>query len=484
MVIQRKDWRGVRVGIVGAAREGLALASYLCASGARVTLMDAKPERDLESALEQLADLELRLALGGAPVEIDALDVLFVSPGVPSEAKVVRQAREAGIPLSSEPRLLTQSIACPLVGITGSSGKSTTTALVGRMCEEQGLDVWVGGNIGEPLTPRLLGPDRPDLVIMELSSFQLELFDPAYQGSDTEQHRSEGSRIIDLGGWSPHVAAITNVTPNHLDRHVTMKAYTWAKERILAYQGVGDWAVLNQDDVVTSKLAENVRGHLLRFSLRPEIEEGAFLRDGSLVLRRDGAEEVLCSARDVRLRGRHNLANLLAAACCASVVGVSAEVIADIARTFTGLPHRLEPVREWGGVLFVNDSIATSPERAMAAMRAYDEPLVLLAGGRDKHLPWDDWASLALQRARAVIAFGEAVPTITRAMESAVAAADPANDTPSVSQVPGLEEAVNEAARVARPGDVVLLSPGGTSFDAFVNFEARGERFRELVSQL
>jgi len=484
-VIRREDWRGVRTGIVGAAREGLALAEYLCASGARVTLMDAKPAEALEGAMQEVAHLDLHLALGGASVDMASLDILFVSPGVPSQANVVRQAREAGVPLSSEPRLLTQSITCPVVGVTGSSGKTTTTTLVGRMCEAQGLGgVWVGGNIGEPLTPRLLKDSQPDLAVMELSSFQLELFDPAYQGANTERERSEASRIVDLRGWSPHVAAVTNVTPNHLDRHVTMEAYTRAKERILAYQRTDDWAVLNEDDAVTRKMAENARGQVLRFSLEQEVDEGAFLCDGALVLRSQGVETTLCLAQEVRLRGWHNVANVLTAACCATAVGVSPKVICDVALTFEGVPHRLESVREWHGALFVNDSIATSPERAMAAMRAYEEPLVLLAGGRDKHLPWDAWAALALERARTVIAFGEAVPIIARALSDAIEATGGADGKVNVTEVSSLEEAVGEAARAARPGDVVLLSPGGTSFDAFADFEARGERFRELVSQL
>lgn len=484
MVIHRNDWRNVRAGIVGAAREGLALARYLCACGARVTLMDAKPAVALAGALGQLAGLDLELALGGSPVDISGLDVLFVSPGVPAEAEVVRQARQAAVPISSEPRLFIQSIACPVVGITGSSGKTTTTTLLGRMCEEQGLAIWVGGNIGEPLTPRLLCGGSPELVVMELSSFQLELFAPEYQGPETERRRSEASRVIDLRGWSPHVAAITNVTPNHLDRHTTMEAYTWAKERILAYQRADDWAVLNQDDAVTRALGEKVRGRLLGFSLEEEVAEGGFLRDGSLMLRRGGAETMLCRADEVRLRGRHNVANVLTAACCASLVGVTPEVMRHVARSFTGVPHRLEHVREWRGALFVNDSIATSPERAMAAMQAYDEPLILLAGGRDKHLPWDSWADQALERARVIIAFGEAAPVIVRALEEAKALIGTLGDEPTLREVASLEEAVAEAARLARPGDVVLLSPGGTSFDAFADFEERGERFRELVSRL
>jgi len=483
-VIRPEDWQGMRVGIVGAAREGLALVRYLGACGAQVVLSDAKPAEALTGALQQIAGLDVDLALGGVALDVASLDVLFLSPGVPAEAPVVREARQAGVPISSEPRLLTQSVACLVAGITGSSGKTTTTTLVGRMCDEARLSPWVGGNIGEPLTPRLLYGGAPELVVMELSSFQLELFAPEYQGSETEQRRSEASRVIDLGGWSPHVAVVTNVTPNHLDRHATMEAYAWAKERILAYQRPEDWAVLNQDDPITCEMGGRAVGQVLAFGLRRAVAEGGCLRGDALVLRRGGQEAVLCRADEVRLRGRHNVANVLAAACCASALGVPAEAMAHVARTFAGVPHRLEHVCEWRGALFVNDSIATSPERSMAAMQAYTEPLLVLAGGRDKHLPWDAWAAMAGARARVVIAFGEAAPLIARALGEAARGGTGPAAGPTLLEVATLEEAVAQAARLARPGDVVLLSPGGTSFDAYVDFEARGERFRELVTRL
>jgi len=481
VVIGHDEWRGMRVGIVGAAREGLALVRYLGACGAEVVLADNKPAEALTGALQEIMGLDIGLALGGAPLEVSSLDILFVSPGVPSEAPIVEQARRVGVPISSEPRLLTQSVACPVAGITGTSGKTTTTTLVGRKCEAAGLATWVGGNIGEPLTPRLLFAETPEVVVMELSSFQLELFAPEYQGSETERRRSEASRVINLGGWSPHVAVVTNVTPNHLDRHATMEAYRWAKERILAYQTADDWAVLNADDPVLCAMGQRAPGRRLAFSLEAPVQEGAYLQDDSLVLRFDGRETSLCQIDQLRLRGRHNVANVLAAAACAGALGLSVEAMAQVARTFAGVPHRLEHVRTWRGALFVNDSIATSPERSMAAMRAYTEPLVLLAGGRDKHLPWDAWAATACERARLVISFGEVTPLIGRALDEAgadVAAA------PELLEVVTLEEAVAQAARLAQPGDVVLLSPGGTSFDAFVDFEARGERFRELVTRL
>jgi UDP-N-acetylmuramoylalanine--D-glutamate ligase len=341
----------------------------------------------------------------------------------------------------------------------------------------------VGGNIGYPLTERLLESSRPDVAVLELSSFQLELFGPDYQGASVAERLAPALRRISTDGWSPDVAAITNITPNHLDRHASMAEYVRAKANILAFQSAGDWAVLNLDDVHTR--AMHPSGGVLWFSLQGPVERGAYLREDDLILRDGAREQVLCSRSDVRLRGRHNLANVLAAACCGLAREVSAEAMADAIAHFTGVAHRLEVVRQIRGVTWVNDSIATSPERAIAALRAFDEPLVLLAGGRDKHLAWDAWADLSAERVRAVVAFGEAVPIIERALAEALARREGGGATsPALHSVATMDEAVAAADRLARPGDVVLLSPGGTSFDAFEDYEARGQRFRELIDQL
>jgi UDP-N-acetylmuramoylalanine--D-glutamate ligase len=491
---------GLKVAIIGAAREGTALAQYLVAQGAVVTLSDTKPAAALQKRLAPLQGLPLRLALGGYPADLlEGLDVLFLSPGVPPEAPLVREARARGLPISSEPRLFTQLCAVPVVGITGSSGKTTTTTLTGKMYAAE-RPTWVGGNIGLPLLEKMLGAERrastlaerrastlaerraSTLAVLELSSFQLELFSPAYQGETTEERRSAASRVIATSGWSPHIAAITNITPNHLDRHPSMADYIAAKAIILAYQRAEDWAVLNLDNDITRDLATRAQGRVAFFSLEQPVDQGAFLHGETLVLRWGGQEQPLCTTGEIKLRGAHNVANTLAAACCARAGGVSVEAIRHVATTFTGVDHRLEVVRTWRGALYINDSIATSPERAMAALRAYREPLVLLAGGRDKHLPWDEWAELVQERVRAVIAFGEAVPIITQALAGAGARRTGAR--PEVHQVATLEEAVRLAAQTARAGEVVLLSPGGTSFDAFEDFEARGQRFRELVQGL
>lgn len=473
---QRLD--SLRAAIIGAAREGIALARYLVTQGAQVTLSDAKPAEALGGALAELEGLPVRLALGGHPPDLLDVDVLFLSPGVPLEAPLVQEARHRGVPLSSEPRLFTQLCQAPIVGITGSSGKTTTTSLVGRMLEADGYDYWLGGNIGRPLIGELLGDRRPEIVVMELSSFQLELFHPDCQGEAVEQMRSAASRAISLAGWSPPVAVVTNITPNHLDRHATMDAYVHAKAAILDYQNVSDWAVLSQDDAYTRVLSKRARGHVACFSLAEPVSCGAMLRDGALWLRMEGRERQICGRDEVRLRGEHNVANVLAAACAASLAGGSLDAIRQVATQFEGIPHRLEMVRHWREITFVNDSIATTPERAVAALRAFEEPLVLLAGGRDKHLPWDEWAAWVRRKVRGVVAFGECAPLIEKVL------ADDDAPAPPVYRAQDLETAVRMAAQIAQSGDIVLLSPGGTSFDVYADFEARGRAFCQLVQEL
>ncbi len=470
-----EELQGLRASIIGAAREGLALARFLALQGARVTLSDAQPAEALQRALAELEGLPVTLALGGHPPSLLEADVLFLSPGVPLEAPLVQEARRRGVPLSSEPRLFTQLCPTPVVGVTGSSGKTTTATLIGEMLAAQGCRTWVGGNIGTPLIGRLLGNERPEVVVMELSSFQLELFHPSCQGAETEQRRTPASRAISLEGWSPQVAMVTNITPNHLDRHASMEAYVEAKAAIVAYQTPGDWAVLNRDDARSAALAVRTPGHVAYFSLREPVACGAMLRGDALWLQLGSCEGKICSRQELRLRGEHNVANMLAAACAAALAGAEMEAIRTVATSFPGVPHRLEIVRRWRGITFVNDSIATSPERAIAALRAFDEPVVLLAGGRDKHLPWDEWARWAQRKAHTVVAFGECAPLILKTLAAGEMQVRLAQD---------LAEAVTMAVEAARPGDVVLLSPGGTSFDAFPDFEARGQVFRDLVQQL
>ena len=483
------DLTGIRTLIVGLAREGTALARFLAERGASVTVTDAKPAEALADNLAALADLPLRLALGGHPSALlDETDILFVSPGVPPDIPFLAEARRRGLPLSSEVRLFTRLCPATIIGITGSSGKTTTTTLVGEMLRAAGRKTWVGGNIGRPLIAHVDEIGAADLVVMELSSFQLEFFG---------EWTSEGGRLgvgqsgigegggpdvlFDPAGWSPPLAAVLNVTPNHLDRHPSMAAYIAAKEQIWRHQRPGDRLLLNRDNDVTRQMGEKAHCNLLWFSLEQEVEEGAFLRGEDLVLRRRGREQTICCRDELSLLGRHNVANVLAASALADAAGAPPAAIRQVATTFSGVAHRLEPVGEWKGVRWYNDSIATTPERTVAALRSFDAPLVLLAGGRDKHLPWGEMAALTRRKVRHLILFGEAADLIERAVVAAQAAGSP---RPAIHHAGTLERAVRIAAQVARPGDVVLLSPGGTSFDAYRDFEERGEHFRQLVREM
>ena len=297
---------------------------------------------------------------------------------------------------------------------------------------------------------------------MELSSFQLQIM------------RS-----------SPHIAAILNITPNHLDRHASMEEYIDAKTNILRFQSPGDAAVLGHDNLVTRRLIAAVRGRAASFSLVTEVAEGAFMRAGQLILRLDEREHVVGHERNVQLRGQHNLENILAACTLAGLAGAQPEAMAEVVATFTGVEHRLEFVRELDGIRYYNDSIATSPERAAAALRSFTEPVVLLAGGQDKHLPWDEVARLMIQRTRAVVTFGQAAGIVEAALAEAQAGTHTAAENmPAVRRAGSLAEALALARQLAHPGDVVLLSPGGTSYDAFSDFVERGEIFKRLVREL
>ncbi len=439
------------------------MARYCAQHGANVIVSDMRPAEDFVDIRQELEGLPIDYVFGGHPAElVEDADLLCLSGGVPADAPLAKLALEKGIQLSNDAQLLLEASPAPVIGITGSAGKSTTTALVGSMALADARwsegQVWVGGNIGRPLLEDLDEIQAGDLVVMELSSFQLELMT-----------------------LSPQVAAVLNVTPNHLDRHQTMEAYTAAKERILSFQSADDLAVLGRDDPGAWDLRSKARGRLLSFGFEEEgAWAGTFLQSGSVWLRDEEGEHELFKETAMELRGQHNLLNVLAASAIGSAIGITHEAMEEGVRSFRGLPHRLEFVRRVNGADWFNDSIATAPERAIAAMHAFDEPIVLLAGGRDKDLDWDTFADEVCKRVDRLILFGEAASKIASYF-------GPRRDRKlprSIDIFDGLDGAVQAAARIARPGDVVLLAPGGTSFDEFFNFEARGERFRELVQAL
>lgn len=476
---------GKRVTVVGAARQGTALTRFLLQLGAHVIVNDMRSAAALADTMAELTAFAadqpgtLRFVTDGHPLHLlDETDLLCLSGGVSPDLPLVQEAVRRGIPLSNDGALTLRYSPCPILGITGSAGKTTTTTLTGLILEHAGFTVHVGGNIGTPLIDRLDEIGSGDKAVMELSSFQLELFD-----------------------LSPAVAALLNITPNHLDRHPGMSHYAAAKARILLFQSRGDLCVLNADDPYTGPWLMSgrcqipagpgqeavyfpIQAERLGFSLQHEVARGAFLAGDQLIYRAEGQRDAtICRAAEVRLRGRHNLANILAAACVAGAAGADVASMRGVAITFGGVAHRLEIVRQRQGITWVNDSIATAPERTVAALRSFAEPLVVLLGGRDKHLPWDDCAAeLQRRNVRQVILFGEAAGLIRAAL--AQHAQRTGTTGGPVVTTPDLEAAVQAADRVAQAGDVVLLAPGGTSFDAYQDFAARGQHFRSLVEAL
>ncbi len=403
----------------------------------------------------------MTLALGDqSEALLDGVDAVCISGGVPLDMPLVQAAQARGIPLTNDAQLFLERCPAPVIGITGSAGKTTTTSLTGDIVKRAGYRTWVGGNIGDVLLDVLPLIRPTDRVVMELSSFQLDLMTA-----------------------SPDVAAVLNITPNHLDRHGTMDAYTNAKAHILRHQHEpSNVAVLGRDDAGSRALAEDVFGKLAWFSADEMVENGAFLAGQRLVLAGlcspDRKPHVIGERAEILLRGDHNVLNVLAACALTGAISVRPDLMMAAVREFRGVAHRLEMVRIVDGVTWVNDSIATAPERVTAALNSFDEPIVLLLGGRDKKLPWDDMIALALQKCRAIIAFGEAGSLVAEAVERVSGGAS------SAVRVDTLAEAVSCAHDAAQPGDVVLLSPGATSYDAFPDFAARGEQFRELVQAL
>jgi UDP-N-acetylmuramoylalanine--D-glutamate ligase len=464
------SFQGKRVVILGLARQGTALARYLARQGARVTVSDLRPAAALGPALAELADLTIEYVLGGHPESLlDGADLLCLSGGVPANGPLAQEARRRGVPLSNDSQIFLEATPARVVGITGSAGKTTTTTLVGVMLKDEGggrkdelhplsftpqpSSVWVGGNIGHPLIADVEQMQPGDLAVMELSSFQLEIMTV-----------------------SPPIAAVLNLTPNHLDRHRSLEAYVEAKSRILRFQQPDDIAVLGWDDPATRRLAAQAQGRLAWFSTEAEVSQGAWVRNGQVVLRQEGQVTAVCPVQAIRLRGAHNRLNVLAACAIAGAAGAAPEAMRAAIEGFIGVEHRLEFVRERGGVKWYNDSIATAPERAAAAILSFDEPIVLLAGGRDKDLPWEELARLVKRRVRHLIVFGEAAGLIERAVRR--------EGYEAITACAGLAEAVQAAARIAQPGEVALLAPGGTSFDEFIDFAERGVKFKELVRAL
>ncbi len=483
----------LRALVVGLGREGVAVARYLAGHNLTVTATDLQPAQKLGAVATSLKEVGISLVLGQHPLALlEKTDILFVSPGVPLEIPLLQEARSRKIPLSTESRLFCHLCPAPILAITGSSGKTTTTTLLGKIMEADAeikgstRNLWVGGNIGRPLIEVVDQVKPDDIVVMELSSFQLEYFhahlnEGVNVGAIAGANGEALSALLD--GWSPPVGAILNITPNHLDRHPDMRRYVQAKRAIVDYQGPDGAIIMSLDNDMTRTIGYQFGSKTRWFSLEAEMPNGACLVGDKIVLL-DGAgnHEVIAALPEIKLRGRHNLTNVLAACLMAREAGASLAAMKAVVTTFAGVEHRLQLVRELDQVSYFNDSIATSPERLIAALRSFDEPIILLAGGRDKHLPWQEASRLIVHKTEHVILFGEATEIIAEAINKARREITITDTT--LHRCVNLEEAVKLSRLVAQPGEIVLLSPGCTSFDAFRDFAERGAQFNELVWQL
>ncbi|MEK6256925.1 MAG: UDP-N-acetylmuramoyl-L-alanine--D-glutamate ligase, partial [Chloroflexota bacterium] len=452
------EWRDKRVLVIGAARQGKILASYLSNQGARVVLTDQRDADTLVRVIDDLSQYDIEWRFGGHSMDLlEGVDAICPSGGVPLDIPIVAEAINRKILLTNDSQIFLEQVDCSVVGITGSAGKTTTTSLVGAIAKatinahshSPYRQVWVGGNIGLPLLTELENMNAEDIAVMELSSFQLEIMKK-----------------------SPDIACVLNITPNHLDRHKHMAAYSEVKANILRYQTKDDIAVLNRDDEIVWGLDKLTPGKIISFGM-DEIAEGhlgTFVRDGAVWLRFDEGELEILPIDQIPLLGKHNLYNVLAACAISLAAGLSVVAMREAIGKFDGIPHRLEFVRSWGSADWYNDSIATAPERSIAAMKSFDQPIVLLAGGQDKDLHWDEFANEVHNRVDHLILFGEAAELIASAIKITTADERPY----TITKCNQLTEAIQAASKLVEPGDVVLLSPGGTSYDEFSDFEDRG----------
>jgi UDP-N-acetylmuramoylalanine--D-glutamate ligase len=445
--------KGQRVTVVGLARSGLAAVRLLHSVGARVVATDTKSLDALGDEVRQLHALGVTVLVGGVhPEAVREADLVVVSPGVPLDSPQLSLAR-AGRPIVGELELGWRAVEAETLAITGTNGKTTTTTLTGALLAEQARPVLVAGNIGTPLAAHAFDIPPDGLVVCEVSSFQLETIDQ----------------------FHPRVAVVLNITPDHLDRHRTLAAYVEAKVRIFLNQTEADCAVLNADDETTAALATRTRAQVVWFSRQRMLDRGVFVRDGWIAAQLNGHVEEICPLVDIFLRGAHNVENVLAATACALWTGISPAAIRRAIARFRGVPHRIEFVRDLRGVHYYNDSKGTNVASTIKALESFTERIVLIAGGIGKGQDFAPLAQAARTRVAHAVVIGQDGPGISVALAAA--------GVPVTSAV-SLESALKIARAVARPGDVVLLSPACASFDMFHNFEHRGDVFKGLVGGL
>ncbi|MEO6815192.1 MAG: UDP-N-acetylmuramoyl-L-alanine--D-glutamate ligase [Edaphobacter sp.] len=449
------DLKNKRVLVVGLGKSGLSSALFLRAQGARVTVSDTRSAEALAKEIPALLDAGIMVESGGhGLLTFRRQDLIVVSPGVPMDTPEVKQVKAFGLPVIGELELASRFLQGKVVAITGSNGKTTTTTLLGKIFEDAGTSKLVGGNIGLPVIDLVAKSTANTVSVLEVSSFQLETIEE----------------------FHPWISVVLNITPDHLDRHGSFENYAAAKTRITERQEAGDFLVLNAEDKPTQMVAAKTRAQIYWFSPRRPIKQGAFVHgEGIFFVAKEGAKpEPIMPVAEIKLKGAHNVENVLAAVCAARLAGISAEKIRASVADFKGVEHRLERVRSLHGVDFYNDSKATNVDAAMKAVASFAGGIHLILGGKDKNSHYATMAEALKERVKIVYTIGSAAEKIERQLQGVV----------KIVSAETMHTAVAEAAKAAVAGDVVLLAPACSSFDQFENYEHRGQVFRQLVNDL
>jgi UDP-N-acetylmuramoylalanine--D-glutamate ligase len=447
------DLKDKRVLVVGLGKSGVASALFLKDRGARVTVSDTKSPDQLREEIPVLLDHGITVETGGhGERTFRGQDLIVVSPGVPVDAPPLVQARASGEPVIGEIELAAQYLPGPMVAITGSNGKTTTTTLVGEILAAGGFPIAVGGNIGTPAISLVSQATPNTIVVLEVSSFQLET----------------------IQTFRPKISVVLNVTPDHLDRHRTFQAYVDAKSRILENQQASDFAVLNEDDSTARTLGERTRAEVFWFSRKQEVERGAWVRDGHILFRDARSQREIMLVSEIPLKGAHNVENVLAAVCAGALLGCEPVQIRQAIQNFKAVEHRLEYVATVQGVEYFNDSKATNVDATIKALESFPTNIHLILGGKDKGSDYTVLNDLLRERVKRVYTIGAAAEKIESHIQGAA----------EIVHAETLENAIRRAAAVAQPGDIVLLAPACASFDQFQSYQHRGRVFKEVVTAL
>jgi UDP-N-acetylmuramoylalanine--D-glutamate ligase len=447
------DVKDKRVLVVGLGKSGVASALFLKQRGARVTVSDTKSPDQLREEIPMLLDHGIAVETGGhGERTFREQDLIVVSPGVPVDAAPLLQARAAGEPVIGEIELAAQNLPGDIVAITGSNGKTTTTTLVGEILAAGGLPVSVGGNIGTPAISLVERATRQTIVVLEVSSFQLET----------------------IQTFRPKVAVVLNITPDHLDRHRTFQTYVDAKARIFENQQSSDFAVLNEDDPTCKTLPDRTRAQVFWFSRKKEIQQGAFVRDGKILFLDGKSHREVMLVSEIPLKGAHNLENVLAGVCAGALMGCEPAKIRQAIQNFKAVEHRLEYVATIKGVEYFNDSKATNVDATIKALESFPKNIHLILGGKDKGSDYTVLNDLLRERVKRVYTIGAAAEKIESHIKGAA----------EIVHAETLENAIRRASAVAEPGDIVLLAPACASFDQFQSYNHRGRVFKEVVQAL